>query len=491
MVLLYESIIDAKQRHRLGEYYTPDWLAQRIVREVVTEPLTTRVADVSCGSGTFLFHSIRHHLAAADAGGLSNSEAVRSVVDHVIGIDVHPVAATLARVTYLLAIGTDRIAGDYERFAVPVYIGDAVQWRHEHSLLTEGQVAVRTSEEGNLLSEELRFPEAILADAGRFDRLVADLAERATREDRAEGTVPTINVLLDGYDLTATDRHLIEETFRHLCRLQDEGRDHIWGYYVRNLVRPAWLNAPDHRVDALVGNPPWLSYRYMTQAMQGAFRDLSKERGLWASAKVATHQDLSALFVARAVELYLRQGGRFGYVMPEAVLSRFAYAGFRTGEWHSGKAEVQTSFDQPWSPGRIKPSVFRVPSCVVLGSAAPQAAAPMPVAARGWSGRLPPTNATWEKATHTLESSELDIASLDEELESTSDYHSDFTQGAIIVPRMLFMVDEAPAVGMLGTAGEQRRVTSARSSQEKPPWKPSEEPDRSRRAPIRISRASG
>src|SRR5205085_729333 len=62
--VLYESIIDARQRHRLGEYYTPDWLAEHVVEVVVSDPLTTRCADVSCGSGTFLFHAIRHYLAA-------------------------------------------------------------------------------------------------------------------------------------------------------------------------------------------------------------------------------------------------------------------------------------------------------------------------------------------------------------------------------------------------------------------------------------------
>ena len=31
MKVLYESVIEAQERHRLGEYYTPDWLAEQIV----------------------------------------------------------------------------------------------------------------------------------------------------------------------------------------------------------------------------------------------------------------------------------------------------------------------------------------------------------------------------------------------------------------------------------------------------------------------------
>jgi hypothetical protein len=38
----------------------------------------------------------------------------------------------------------------------------------------------------------------------------------------------------------------------------------------------------------------------MTPEMQTAFRSMSEARGLWAGAEIATHQDLSALFVVRA-----------------------------------------------------------------------------------------------------------------------------------------------------------------------------------------------
>ena len=45
--LLYESVITQQARASLGEYYTPDWLADRIVHAQLTAPLTQRVL-VSC-----------------------------------------------------------------------------------------------------------------------------------------------------------------------------------------------------------------------------------------------------------------------------------------------------------------------------------------------------------------------------------------------------------------------------------------------------------
>jgi hypothetical protein len=56
-----------------------------------------------------------------------------------------------------------------------------------------------------------------------------------------------------------------------MCRLHDEGRDHVWGYYVRDLARPTWLARPENQVDRLVGNPRWLAYRFMTPEMQASF----------------------------------------------------------------------------------------------------------------------------------------------------------------------------------------------------------------------------
>jgi len=62
----------------------------------------------------------------------------------VLGVDVHPVAVTLARVTYLLAIGRDRLAAaDRPAFTVPVYLGDSVQWGQNADLLDSRIPAAR------------------------------------------------------------------------------------------------------------------------------------------------------------------------------------------------------------------------------------------------------------------------------------------------------------------------------------------------------------
>ncbi len=103
--VLYESLVDPDERHDLGEYYTPDWLAGRVVAEAVEAPLAQRVLDLACGSGTFLFHAVRRLIASGQAAGWTGRRIVTACAEQVRGMDVHPVAVTLARVTWLLALG--------------------------------------------------------------------------------------------------------------------------------------------------------------------------------------------------------------------------------------------------------------------------------------------------------------------------------------------------------------------------------------------------
>jgi len=124
--ILYESLIDRDECHGLGEYYTPDWLAAKIVKTAVSTPLEQRVLDPACGSGTFLFHAIRKFLREAEEVGQVRDLRASEVCAHVAGMDVHPVAVIIARVTYLLAMAP-ALAARKGALSIPVYLGDSMQ----------------------------------------------------------------------------------------------------------------------------------------------------------------------------------------------------------------------------------------------------------------------------------------------------------------------------------------------------------------------------
>lgn len=262
-----------------------------------------------------------------------------------------------------------------------------------------------------------------------------------------------------------------------MCRLHDQGRDHIWGYYIRNLARPLWLSRVENRVDVLLGNPPWLAYSHMTSDMQTVFRSMSEQRDLWAGAQLAPHQDLSALFVVRACELYLREGAHFGLVLPNTAIDREHYAGFRSGDYGGTRGALKVRFAPSWDLRRIRPHFFPRAASVVFGerleSDISQAGAGtggtgMPDEVEVWTGRLEIANASWTAATRWLTRAPGRVRRVGQLTESP--YAPAFTQGATFVPRVAFVVSERPS-SALGISRGRTAVQSLRSVQEKKPWK--------------------
>jgi SAM-dependent methyltransferase len=465
--VLYESVIRAEVRKKLGEYYTPDWLAEKMVETVIKDPLAQRVLDPACGSGTFLFHAVRRYVEAGEKAGASVRDLLDGVTSHVLGMDLHPVAVSLARVTYLLAIGKKRLLSPQrDRLRIPVFLGDSLQWRQKNpTLFSTSELTIPVDDRRALTTAEFRFPSTLLKDAASFDDLVSELADLAARR-RPGAKLPSLAPLFKQRSTPKAEQGTISESFQMMCKLHDEGRDHIWGYYIRNLARPEWLARAENRVDVLVGNPPWLKFSYMTERMQQEFRTLSEARALWHGAGTAPHQDLSALFVVRAVEHYLKPGGSFGFVMPSAVLDRKQYVGFRAGTYDD-QDQVRVTFGKPWDLRELRPHFFPITASVIFGRRTPSAGE-LPAEGEAWSGKLPGGDLPWKRVAALIERTAGQVRSA--EPEDVSPYHERFTQGATIVPRVLFMVEELDP-GPLGQVRNRVAVRSMKSATEKRPWK--------------------
>lgn len=465
---LYESLIDPEQRHYLGEYYTPEWLAARMCARVIERPLEQRVLDPACGSGAFLFHAVRRYLTAADAAGISNRWALAGCCNQVRGIDVHPVAVQIARVTYLLALGEERLR-DRPWLSIPVYMGDSLQW-NTSGFLTAREVEIEVPDG----PPSLDFPFSVAQDPGLFDAVITRMLELSEQDAPPEALTGWLE---REHGLDGQDTRKLARTYERLRGLKRAGRNHIWGFVARNLVRPAWLSREDERADVIIGNPPWLAYRYMSRETQKAFRQACQERGIWAGGKVATQQDMSAYFFARCVGLYFKQTGHIAFVMPYAAMSRRQFEGFRKGVFgrQSGKASAErltfVRFTEAWAFSDDVQPLFLVPSCVLFAELASggRGGPVLPPTVLAASGTLPRRDATPEQADKALTWREAPWPAVSDE-EGGSPYRRAFRQGATMVPRMLCVVEAVPA-GRVGGNPAAPVVQSRRTSQEKPPWK--------------------
>lgn len=488
--ILYEALIDATERHGLGEYYTPDWLAAKIVRHAVDRPLEQNVLDPACGSGTFLFHAVRGVLQEAEDAGVDRGEWALQATQRVTGMDIHPVAVIIARVTYLLALAPALI-GRTSGFGVPVYLGDAMQLGIAQTL-NEKRLEIRVPPPpagADPLAprpgvEVLSFPETFCRDPGLFDKTVErmrtaslqgldraaveasleTIAERhllerpMTQIERASGKRP------EGM----TEEHLrairdLGATYEVFDRLRREGRDTIWSYVARNLSRPLSLATGGGWAHVLVGNPPWVAYRHMSADLQKRFKALANGERVYVGS-IPSHNDLCALFVSRGSHLYLRPSGRLAFVLPLAALTRAQFEKFRTGRFG-----YNVAWDEAWTMDDSVVPLFPVPACVVFGRKRAIASA-MPDRVRAYSGALPfrdaPEDIADDNLTVTLDAPAPETA----QRTGGSAYRQAFRQGAILIPRAFVLV-ERKASGRLGSNPAAPLVSSRRSTQEKQPWR--------------------
>ena len=459
--ILYETVIPPDERRQLGEYYTPDWLARTIVREVVTDPLDQYVLDPACGSGTFVAEAVNHLIKAARDSPLDPKDVLDWLRFSVTGIDVHPVAVHLARAAWVLAAQPAiQAAVDFgfsSNITVPIYLGDALQLRFRtEDMFAQYNVTVQVDDEQNT---ELVFPVSLVERTETFDALMGDIAEAIESGDDPYFALDDHNITDSG------ERSTLEKTIKSLKMLHGEGRNHIWAYYTRNLVRPVALSRS--KVDVIIGNPPWLNYNQTVSILRTELQRQSRNvYGIWTGGKYATHQDVAGLFFARSVDLYLKDGGVIGMVMPHSALQAGHYAKWRKGTWTTSQGLrtlcVDFGFKTAWDLERLEPNTFfPIPASVVFAKylGLVGRAAPLAGKVERWLGKAGAQNPE-----------RISSPTIDTSTGSNSPYADHSRQGAVIAPRRLFFVEETenPAIVQ---AGQTVTVNPRRGSQDKEPWR--------------------
>ena len=458
---LYETVIPPEERRQLGEYYTPAWLVRSMIRELVDDPLNQRVLDPACGSGTFVAEAVAYFIDAARAAKWEPSEVLERLREAVTGIDVHPVAVHLARAAWTLAarpaINAASAAGYDASLSIPVYLGDALQLRFRTGdMFAEHQITIQTRDEENT---DLVFPVSLVERAEDFDALMGDVS--AAIERRGDPFL----ALDDNHINDPAERQTIGETIRTMQRLHNRGRNHIWAYYTRNMVRPVALSRS--KVDVLIGNPPWINYNQTADILRDELQSLSRNRyGIWSGGRYATHQDVAGLFFSRSVDLYLKNGGVIGFVLPHSALQAGQYAKWRGGQWRVRKTgpsvQVDFTFKFAWDLEQLKPnSFFPIPASVVFARKLSQDASGKALAGRveRWQGSAGAKNVRREVVGIT-----------DTGAAGESPYGGHSRQGATIVPRCLFFVNETENTAIV-QAAPTVTVNPRRGSQDKTPWK--------------------
>ena len=438
---LYQNVITPEERKRLGEYYTPRWLAQAVTDTVVDDPINQRVIDPSCGSGTFIETAVERILRAA--GDLSPTDTLRILQDNVVGIDIHPVAVQLAKATWVMAAAdTIRAARaetpDVAAITAPIYLGDSMQLRYDTGTLAASQsIELNTGEILPGASEPVVFsiPKELARQQADVDRLISAIAA-AIDEGRDAGRIA------DDYPMSDDARASVQAMADDMAQLHANQRNHVWAYYIRNMIRPAVI--AEEKVDAIIGNPPWLTYGQSADIIREELRGMSESRyQIWAGGKLAPHQDIATLFYTRCAELYAQVGARIGMVLPHSALRTGQHLKWRTGSYkRKGRRNdpgmgLNLRIQEPWDLDNVVPDFFPMPASVVfaeyVGVGLGTALAPATV--QVWRGNWEDDYAGITRVSEALHHDDGKFKSPYAELSS---------QGPTVLDRRLFFVDTLP-----------------------------------------------
>ncbi|MGH9454989.1 MAG: N-6 DNA methylase, partial [Terriglobia bacterium] len=348
---LYERLVDPKDRHDLGEYYTPDWLAAKVVRECLEEKPDASVLDPACGSGTFLYQAI---LFKRDALG-DSAKTLKHIEANVCGMDIHPLAVIVAKTTYLLALGK-LVAGRKKALRIPVYLADSIKPPDRYF------AGFRAALNGDTVN----FPEDLALDAELYDPGVELCSQYAdATADAALPSEPEFrNYLGRNQPALAAGAVWVQalyELFKVLRNKIKDRKDTIWAFVLKNVFKPILLK---DRFEVLVGNPPWLSYRYVEKGEYQEFlkAEITKHYGLLTGRpELLTHMELGTLFFVRSADFYLHDGGRIAFVLPKSIFVADQHHAFRQGNHAAG-----LRLTQAWDLEGVRP-LFNVPAAVAFG----------------------------------------------------------------------------------------------------------------------------
>jgi len=319
---LYQGLLPKSVRHSLGEYYTPDWLAELTIKESGYY-VGNKVLDPSCGSGTFLVLLINQIIEQLKETH-PPSEIISHIQNSVFGFDLNPLAVITARTNYLIAI--EPFWDATTTIEIPVYLTDAIFSPKQDKDCYQYHI---DTEDGRL---ELCIPGAIMKNGllismlNRIEHLIhlsTDSGNNVISKEVAEDDLS--NWLSEHVE--ENDADMVLNLFRTLHLLEVKNWDGIWCRIIKNHFASALLAD----FDVIVGNPPWLKWSALPPAYRETIKQFCIQYGLFSSDTYfgGIESDVSTMVLYSAAEKWLRHGGRLSMLITRSVFKTESSEGFR------------------------------------------------------------------------------------------------------------------------------------------------------------------
>jgi type I restriction-modification system DNA methylase subunit len=433
---VYQELIDLDTRHSLGEYYTPDWLCERIVNEFEFTK-TDKILDPSCGSGSFL-RAIIHRIRE------TNKEITpEEINDQVYGIDIHPLSVQIAKTTLLLALG-NTISKARKPVHLNVILANTLLATECIGDLFGGEFIMHIDKDKYMINAQ------VLENGEVFDTVLdvcEELSEQTMDKKNIENSVfeNILNQHTSGLTPQLVDSFY--KIYQGFKKVKEKGSDSIWKFIISNMYKPYFLA---NKFDYIIGNPPWFTYSSIKNEDYQNILDKLAIKYDVKPKKAANypHLEIAAIFQSYCSSYFLKDQGKIAFVLPRAFFSADHHDNSR-----SGVAKGFRLIDI-WDLTDVTP-LFRIPSCVLISE---KAHADRKIKATGlegkqFSGRLPAHNCHYDIAKNKLTESTVTwyyakqgnstafSTRKSSSQENVNPYKNRFKQGATIVPRAFYFVD--------------------------------------------------
>ena len=360
---LYQDMVPPEQRQAFGEFYTPDWLAEMLVEEILDDgwleesvglaanrdPRGVGVLDPACGSGTFLYHAARRIVEYMKGQGYQDGRTAEVAARLVHGIDIHPVAVEFSRANLLRALPVDPPNGVN---AINVTQGDSL-------IYTMAGIAIGNQENVSYYTIETPLHRLMGVPVSWTDQETFN--DDLSRFVQAANSMPRRPMPVGiGTGLSADDAKMIENTYNTLIEVCRDEKNSVWGWYFQNIVGPSKLRR--RKVNRILANPPWVRMSHIqTPERKSELETLADELRFWGHGKANTSFDIAGLFVKRCAMNYLASnGGRAAWVLPQGALDGTNWTNVRSDPYISG---VDSHY---MDLGKVRRAPFTIESCVWL-----------------------------------------------------------------------------------------------------------------------------
>lgn len=443
---VYQKLIDLETRHALGEYYTPDWLCETVVRHFDFEE-NSRILDPSCGSGSFLLATVNRLKV------LHPNITAKEISKQVVGIDIHPLSVQIAKTTLLLSIGKELISKEKKPIFLRVYLSNSLESPQMNAYNQALNIVNLFGEEFSIRINEKAYslPEEVFKDLNFFDHAidVADHIADFTKGQKACTESHLQNIIEKNY--AEFDKNLTNKFYNIYLALKnakEKREDSIWKFILQNNYKPFFLKGS---FDYIIGNPPWFTYNSIKNAKyQFMLKELADRYEVTPAKKAnMPHLEIAAIFMSHCSKYFLKREGQLAFVLPRSFLSAEHHDNTRSGISHGFR------ITEIWDLNKVSP-LFNVPSCVLFADTTyrKKSLHIKDIKGKTFVGRPKQHNATFEevqdRVKHTdtpfyytkLQKSSAFSTTIQSESSGGENYYKKFfKQGATIVPRNFYFID--------------------------------------------------